>query len=353
MSAAREVAAAPELHAVVDQAVRHLYQLFRERPEGTVGFRRLYVFGEAIQPGQHADHIAVQDWPRLVEREAADGTGRVAPDTGERGDLGERNDGMHGREPHAPALHRSLDGDTPQTLEVPISAIGVPPHDRPIGDEGSDVIDGDGTLSGEQRITNAFWQEMIEESRQRRLSNSPGRPSYSNGKRKRRSSKSPVGSTTGSHGGSSRSKASSRYSTRSNRSNQSRFSRGTPRMSAEYAATLSRQQSETNQSNDLPPSLSSSRNGLVNAINFRDGTQNLEEDGACLGSSCAVGSTLIVLGCLLVTVGVLRLLISYWHEYGTSVWAGVTVHSVYFIFNNYCAYQTQSTRDDDGKKISP
>lgn len=55
--------------------------------------------------------------------------------------LGERLKSGKGRQPDAAALHPSLANDSMPTLVLFRGSIGVPTHDRPVGDQRNDVVD--------------------------------------------------------------------------------------------------------------------------------------------------------------------------------------------------------------------
>ena len=57
------------------------HQVFRQLPEPGVGRFFFWVFRDAKNPAQHADDIAIQQGGRLVEGDAANGPGGVAPDS--------------------------------------------------------------------------------------------------------------------------------------------------------------------------------------------------------------------------------------------------------------------------------
>ena len=59
-------------------------QFFRQLPELRIGSLFARIFCNAKHPRQHADDIAVEDWRRLVEGDAANRAGGVAADAGQR-----------------------------------------------------------------------------------------------------------------------------------------------------------------------------------------------------------------------------------------------------------------------------
>jgi len=80
----------------------------------------------------------------------------------------------------------------------------------------------------------------------------------------------------------------------------------------------------------LPPSVATgSGNGTTHHSARRllsTSSSKLDERGCC-GSVVgpAVGLLFVVVGCLLIIVGVIRIFICFWHEFGSSVWAGALV----------------------------
>jgi len=64
-----------------------LNQIFRQLPEPRVRLLLLRIFGDAENAGQDADDIAIQNRRRLIEGDAADRSGGVAADAGQRQNL--------------------------------------------------------------------------------------------------------------------------------------------------------------------------------------------------------------------------------------------------------------------------
>jgi hypothetical protein len=64
-----------------------LDQFLGQAPQFCVGFGLTRVAGDAEKAGQYADDIAVEDGPGLVEGDARDGAGRIAPDAGQFEDI--------------------------------------------------------------------------------------------------------------------------------------------------------------------------------------------------------------------------------------------------------------------------
>lgn len=193
----------------------------------------------------------------------------------------------------------------------------------------------DDAESVEQPVTNnAYWQEMINEARRRHRSDSP---KQSPSRRKQRTS---VPSRNSTSTGSRRSMRSFQSST----AGSSRFGGGPPRISAEDAASLSRRHPDQLSSQF---SVTSSNNELIVMYDEERSSSRRENSRCCacrccversLDGPCAAGTWLVVTGCLLVAVGITRLLVCYWHEIGSSVWAGIPViiHTILFI--NYLTH---------------
>lgn len=193
-----------------------------------------------------------------------------------------------------------------------------------------DVVGDDG-IGLEKQTNNTYWQEMIDESRRRQLSGSP--PSSSRGVRKKTKQKS---SPAVSNAGTRRSKSSSNLNDRrrnssgggSSGSGGSRFG-GTPKMSPEHEASLESRQNgrQTDDVTSTIFSITSSNRGLVDVDEavWTERRKRGDRLAARCAGRCSVGIILIVAGCLLVAVGIIRLLVCYWHEFGSSIWAGIPV----------------------------
>ena len=105
----------------------------------------------------------------------------------------------------------------------------------------------------------------------------------------------------------------------------SRLRRGPPRMTPEFAATLEREKRIREATGVTSGSLSSYSNGsggrrsVFNEQKFDGRRRRIVRDESL------PSVIFIIVGSLLIVVGIVRLVISYWHEYGSPLWAGVPV----------------------------
>lgn len=194
----------------------------------------------------------------------------------------------------------------------------------------TEVVAGD-----EKQTSNVYWQEMIDESRRRQLSDSPSSSTRGGGK-KRKQKSSPATSNRSSRR--SRSTSSRRSSSGGGGSNSNGGSRlgGLPKMSSENETRQNGPQTDDVMSTVL--SITSSNRELVDVDEavWTERMQRSERRNAPCTGRCSVGIILIIAGCLLVAVGIIRLLVCYWHEFGSSIWAGIPV------INQICMDSLQS-----------